>query len=126
MAMEPLRLRSKQPQLCHHIFWHLSFTTSVSFQIKRQSLLVKFYTGIFQSAIATTFSKSFIHYRIYTRNSDMEKTLFALETTPYFLKHLEQYIDFKYELPKVYSVAMADFVVGKQKNDQLTRFFFND
>jgi aminopeptidase N len=52
-------------------------------------------------------------HRIYARKSDVANTKYALDNGIKFLKELETYNSFKYELNKMYQVAVPDFGAGK-------------
>lgn len=53
-------------------------------------------------------------HRIYTRpdNGAVLRTQFALINSDLFLKQLELYVSFKYELPKLDQAALPDFQAG--------------
>jgi aminopeptidase N len=54
--------------------------------------------------------------RVYARSDDVGKTLYALDNSAKFLKELERYAKYEYELPKVYSAAIPDFSAGAMEN----------
>lgn len=55
-----------------------------------------------------------IKHRIFARpdNGAVERTQFALTNADLFLKELERYVGFSYELSKVDHVALPDFQSG--------------
>jgi aminopeptidase N len=55
-----------------------------------------------------------VTHRIFTRpdNQAVERTQFALKNSDLFLKELERYVDFRYELSKVDQIALPDFASG--------------
>lgn len=55
-----------------------------------------------------------VEHRIYTRpdNEAVLRTQFALQNSDLFLKELERYVDFRYELSKLYQIALPDFASG--------------
>lgn len=63
--------------------------------------------------------------RLYARNADVEKAQYALENTIKFLKELESYVMYDYELPKMYSAAVPDFGAGESQFKQNFCRFFN-
>lgn len=66
----------------------------------------------FVSNLETVASGGTIH-RIYARFDIIQRTVQALMNSERFLKELERYVDFFYELPKMYSAAIPDFGGGK-------------
>lgn len=57
-------------------------------------------------------SKSLPLPRVYAKKEGVDNTLFALENSAIFLKELERYAKYVYELPKMYSAAIPDFAAG--------------
>lgn len=54
--------------------------------------------------------------RIFARKADVARAQFALENSDAFLKELEIFADYKYELPKMDSAAIPDFGPGAMEN----------
>lgn len=54
-----------------------------------------------------------ISHRTYARPEVVASTRFALEHSELFLKELESFVSFKYELSQVYHVAIPDFFYSK-------------
>lgn len=52
-------------------------------------------------------------HRIYARKSDVANTQYALDNGVKFLKELERFAKFYYELDKLFSVAVPDFGAGE-------------
>lgn len=52
-------------------------------------------------------------HRIYTREESVGSTKFALENSEAFLKELQQYVMFKYEMPQIYHASLPDFFHSK-------------
>lgn len=52
-------------------------------------------------------------HRIYTREESVNSTKFALENSEAFLKELQQYVMFKYEMPQIYHASLPDFIYSK-------------
>lgn len=48
-------------------------------------------------------------HSVFARLEDIDKVQTALENSYLFLKKLEDYCNYKYELPKMYSAAIPDF-----------------
>jgi aminopeptidase N len=55
-------------------------------------------------------------HSIYARLEDVEKVKSALDHSFLFLKQLEDYCSYKYELSKMYSAAIPDFAAGAMEN----------
>jgi aminopeptidase N len=51
-------------------------------------------------------------HRIYARKDDVARAQYALDNSVKFLKELEEYNAFTYELSKMFSVALPDFAIG--------------
>ncbi|KAJ6646807.1 Aminopeptidase N, partial [Pseudolycoriella hygida] len=54
--------------------------------------------------------------RVYARPDEKARTEFALENSVKFLKQLEVWADYPYELPKMFSAAIPDFAAGAMEN----------
>lgn len=52
-------------------------------------------------------------HRIYAREDTVHRAELALKSNGLFLKALEDYANYIYELPKMYSAAVPDFGAGK-------------
>lgn len=50
--------------------------------------------------------------RIYAREHAVDQTSLALESAVAFLNELESYVDYTYELSRMYHVALPDFAAG--------------
>lgn len=48
-------------------------------------------------------------HRVYAREEDVENVALSLQNSDLFLKTLEKYCNYVYELPKMYSAAIPDF-----------------
>lgn len=73
--------------------------------------------GIFPERSLITFKFQFlIDYRIYARSDGYLRTTFALDSSVQFLKALEVYAFYGYELPKMYFAAIPDFGAGAMEN----------
>ena len=56
-------------------------------------------------------------HRVYAREEDVENVKLSLLNSDIFLRKLEEYCDYVYEIPKMYSAAIPDFAAGgKRKN----------
>lgn len=53
---------------------------------------------------------------MYARPNSFERTIFALENSVKFLKALEAYSSFNYELTTMWSAAIPDFGAGAMEN----------
>jgi aminopeptidase N len=62
-------------------------------------------------------------HRIYARKSDVANTQFALDNGVKFLKELENFNKFSYELEKMYQVAIPDFGAGESDSFLLLILF---
>jgi len=47
-------------------------------------------------------------FRTYSRDKVLPDTKFALDNTQILLRELESYVNYTYELPKVYSISIPD------------------
>lgn len=61
-----------------------------------------------------------IHDRIYAREEALARTALALDGAVAFLKELESYVNYEYELPRVYHAAIPDFAYGKSSSAFMT------
>lgn len=55
-------------------------------------------------------------HSIFARLEDVEKVKSALDHSFLFLKQLEDYCSYEYELSKMYSAAIPDFAAGAMEN----------
>lgn len=55
-------------------------------------------------------------HSVFARLDDVSKVQSALDHSYVFLKELEDYCDYKYELSKMYSAAIPDFSAGAMEN----------
>jgi aminopeptidase N len=55
-------------------------------------------------------------HRVYAREKDVENVIASLENSYLFLKQLEDYCNYTYELNKMYSAAIPDFSAGAMEN----------
>lgn len=55
-------------------------------------------------------------HSVFARLDDVNKVQSALEHSFTFLKELEDYCSYKYELSKMYSAAIPDFAAGAMEN----------
>lgn len=55
-------------------------------------------------------------HSVFSRLEDVNKVQSALDHSYLFLKQLEDYCDYKYELSKMYSAAIPDFAAGAMEN----------
>jgi aminopeptidase N len=55
-------------------------------------------------------------HRVYAREEDVENVKASLENSDKFLRQLEAYCDYPYELNKMYSAAIPDFAAGAMEN----------
>ncbi|XP_037033807.1 putative aminopeptidase-2 [Bradysia coprophila] len=54
--------------------------------------------------------------RVYARPDEKQRTEYALDSSIKFLKQLESWADYEYELPKMFSAAIPDFAAGAMEN----------
>ncbi|KAG5680753.1 hypothetical protein PVAND_010240 [Polypedilum vanderplanki] len=55
-------------------------------------------------------------HRVYAREKDVENVKASLENSDKFLRKLEEYCNYTYELNKMYSAAIPDFAAGAMEN----------
>ena len=51
-------------------------------------------------------------HRVYAREEDVENVKMSLVNSDIFLRKLEEYCNYVYEIPKMYSAAIPDFSAG--------------
>lgn len=64
---------------------------------------------------ATISSGDTLH-RVYARPADVHRAQYALKNSDLFLKELEVFARYEYELPKMWSAAIPDFAAGAMEN----------
>lgn len=89
-------------------------TTSFEISPKMSTYLLAFIVSDFDyiSNVESIAEGETLH-RIYARGDIVQGAQVALMNSAAFLKALEQYADYVYELPKMYSAAVPDFGAGK-------------
>lgn len=60
-------------------------------------------------------------HQIHTRPEAVESTRFALENAVAFLKELEDYVTYSYELPRIIHATIPDFQFSKKEEFLLNR-----
>ncbi|KAL7036535.1 hypothetical protein ACKWTF_008841 [Chironomus riparius] len=55
-------------------------------------------------------------HRVYAREEDVENVKMSLVNSDIFLRKLEEYCNYVYEIPKMYSAAIPDFAAGAMEN----------
>lgn len=60
--------------------------------------------------------ETLFYSRVYARSEDVSRTEFALKNSELFLNQLEEYANYHYELPKMYSAAIPDFIAGAMEH----------
>lgn len=61
-------------------------------------------------------------HQIHTRPEAVASTRFALENAVAFLKELEDYVTYSYELPRIIHATIPDFQFSKEEAILLNRF----
>lgn len=114
MSVESQQLLSNKRQLCQLILW-LSLFLTLNTQLTKTQLPLEIpcIGELFEA-----FNKAFVNLfllRVYAQKESVDKTVYALDNSAKFLKELERYAKYTYELPKMYSAAIPDFAAGKEK-----------
>jgi aminopeptidase N len=69
-------------------------------------------------------SKSNGNFTVWARGDAIRSAEYALSIGPKILKHLEEFFDIKYPLPKVDMIALPDFSAGAMENWGLITYRF--
>lgn len=69
-------------------------------------------------------NKSDGNFTVWARKDAIESANYALHVGPKILKHLEEFFQIKYPLPKVDMIALPDFNAGAMENWGLITFRF--
>lgn len=112
--MEPSKQRSEFRRRCQLISLHLSFLNLSLLQMKLDFQLEKLFKGSEWISYQGAENFNSIKFnRVYARREQAGRTEFALDSSIKFLKELERYAKYDYELPKMYSAAIPDFAGEK-------------